>query len=532
MKSNRGYILGVISAQMILLPVLLTVGSFAYSYVANLISDTARAAGLGSDVQKLAHAAAIVLGIFIVGAAVGYLFSRQSAAKPDSSKVRYSALMGPVIYALAFAVVAVAIAGDDYGSAWWGVYIFKNPMFFILDIFLAFTGMNALIPAVELTAYASFALGLLLQERVSKSGIKDNASKSIKAALFALCLAVIVFTGISNKAVINNGIIELLYGESTVGKELTEYDLLQIAPFREDNGLASLGKEAALQFRELDEMPRLDGATAAYPVYAAYVEAVYKGLGDYYAANKDNADKDAYMAFVESDRYPFNIVKCSKTGGAYERLINGDTDIIFVAEPSKEHSEMIKAKGDEFVLTPIGYEAFVFFTNIRNPVESLTIAQIQDIYSGKATNWKEVGGRNGRILPYQRPANSGSQTVMENKVMKGVQMMEPTRESLAEGMGGIIKEVASYKNARNSIGYSFMYYSSQMIRNNQIKYIAINGVKPAPETVRSKEYPFTVPVYAVTLKSNKKENVGRFIAWILSEEGQSLVEKTGYIPAK
>ncbi len=121
---------------------------------------------------------------------------------------------------------------------------------------------------------------------------------------------------------------------------------------------------------------------------------------------------------------------------------------------------------------------------------------------------------------------------MQNKVMKDIAMLEQTKETYAGGMGEMISQVASYKNAKNSIGYSFMYYSTEMIRNNQIKYIAIDGVKPTPETVRNKTYPFTVPVYAVTLKSNQKENVSRFIQWILSEEGQGLVERTGYVPAK
>ena len=530
MKSNRRYIIGVITAQMILLPILITLGSFIFPSVMNLISDTIREAGLGNDVMKLAHALATIIATLIIGGAVGYLFSRQSKDKPDSAKIRYITLLIPLIYAFTFAILALVLSKGDYNSSWWGVYIFKNPMFLIFDIFLAFTGMNALIAVVELTAYTGFALGFLLQEQVAKSGIKDTASRNIKALLAAFCLAVIVFTGNINRDVIDNGIIELMYGESNVGKDLTEYDLLQIAPFREDSGLAKLDREATLQFKEIDDMPRLDGATAAYPVYAAFVEAVYKGLGDYYNVNKNKNDKDIYIAFVESDQPPVDIVKCSKTDRAYERLIDGQTDIIFVAEPSKSHNDLIKAKGDEFVLTPIGYEAFVFFTNIRNPIENLTIEQIQDVYSGKISNWKEVGGQNRDILPYQRPENSGSQTVMENKVMKDVEMIEPKEESIAEGMGGMIKEVASYKNAKNSIGYSFMYYSSSMVKNNQIKYIGVNGIKPTTETVRNKAYPFTVPVYAVTLKSNTKENVSKLISWILSEEGQSLIEKTGYVP--
>jgi len=119
---------------------------------------------------------------------------------------------------------------------------------------------------------------------------------------------------------------------------------------------------------------------------------------------------------------------------------------------------------------------------------------------------------------------------MQNKVMKDIKMMEPSKEAYAGGMGEIIHRVAGYQNAKNAIGYSFMYYSSTMIKNNQIKYLSVDGVMPTPETVRNKSYPFTVPVYAVTLKSNTNQNVRTLINWILSNEGQSLVEKTGYVP--
>lgn len=77
-----------------------------------------------------------------------------------------------------------------------------------------------------------------------------------------------------------------------------------------------------------------------------------------------------------------------------------------------------------------------------------------------------------KILPYQRPENSGSQTVMQNKVMKGITMLEQTRETYAGGMGEVINQVAGYKNAKNALGYTFMYYSTQMIRNHQYPYSA------------------------------------------------------------
>lgn len=532
MKSNKGYIFASIATQMILIPLVLTVGLFFISGSVAPLLRTSADSQLGKYAVKFIYILIAFFGAWIAGGAVGFIFSALTKEAPESAKARYLPPLFPIIYALVFAILASVFSKGNYNSGWWGVYFLKNPVFFVFDFALAFTGLHFIMPVAELAGYSGFVAGLLLRERIFKTAIKNRAATNVKAIFAVLCGAFILYTCVASGDVISNGITELRYGKSTIGNDLTEFDLMKIAPFKENNGLAQLDKKASLQFTEFSDMPRLDGATAAYPVYAAFVQAVYKGLGDYYEANKDSQEKDVFSAFVSSRDYPLSIVKCSKTSDAYEALINGQTDIIFVAEPSKAQVEMIKAKGDEFVLTPIGSEAFVFFTNTKNPVDTLTIQQIQDIYSGRITNWKEVGGQNRPILPYQRPENSGSQTIMQNKVMKDVKMLAPTKETFAGGMGEIISQVASYKNAKNSIGYTFMYYSSSMIKNNQIKYISVDGVKPAPESVRSKKYPFTVPVYAVTLKSGTNKNVSKFIDWILSEEGQSLIGKTGYVPVK
>jgi phosphate transport system substrate-binding protein len=515
--------------QLTLIPIVLTIVVFiSMSVMSNLnlhLSST-------KDLDKLIIILLAFFTSLLVGLVVGITFSKLSKHKNYSYKERYFTPIIPIVYALIFAILTTTFSKGNSNSFWWTIYVFKNPLFLILDFVLFFSGYHFVVITLELMGYTGFLLGIILNDKLLSLKTSVNTPTNSKLILSALCITVVVFIGISSRSIINDGLVELKYGKSTVSNDLTEFDLLDIAPFKKDNGLATLKKEASLQFKELETLPRLDGATAAYPVYGAFVQAVYKGLGDYYEANKTSNDKDVSTAFVESDKYPYNIVKCTKTNVAYDRLMNKETDIIFVAEPSKAQLEAIKAKGDAFVLTPIGYEAFVFFTNTNNPVNNLSIKQIQDIYSGNLKNWKEVGGNNSSILPYQRPENSGSQTTMQNKVMKDIKMLQPSMESYAGGMGEIINKVAGYKNAKNSIGYSFMYYSSSMIKSNQIKYISVDGIKPTPDTVRNKTYPFTVPVYAVTLKSNAYKNVPIFLDWVLSEEGQSLVKNTGYIPAR
>jgi phosphate transport system substrate-binding protein len=206
--------------------------------------------------------------------------------------------------------------------------------------------------------------------------------------------------------------------------------------------------------------------------------------------------------------------------------LNREADIIFCTHPSEYHLNKASELGVSFNLSPIGKEAFVFFVNKNNPIEKITSDQIRDIYSGKITNWKEINGKNIDILPYQRSENSGSQTIFQS-IIGEIKTIEPLR---IESMGKIIESVANYRNYPNAIGYSFLFFATEMIKNKEIKLLAIDGIFPSKKTIQNNTYPYSVLFYAITLNDNKNENVNLFIKWILSEQGQSLIEKTGYIP--
>ena len=106
--------------------------------------------------------------------------------------------------------------------------------------------------------------------------------------------------------------------------------------------------------------------------------------------------------------------------------------------------------------------------------------------------------------------------------------MDPPVEDIASLMGTIIDQVSDYKNYNNAIGYTFRYYSTEMTKNNSIRLLAVNGVEPTKETIRSGDYPITNEFYAVTAGSDNP-HIDEFIDWILSEQGQEIVEKTGYV---
>ena len=290
--------------------------------------------------------------------------------------------------------------------------------------------------------------------------------------------------------------------------------LLDYQPFIRDNQLVTLDEPADFQL-ETPWALRLDGATALYPVYAAFAQAV----------------------FPESDDYvPFHsTVECNGTIDAYQRLINGEVDMIFAAAPSQAQLEASEHAGMELHMTPIGSEAFVFFVNSKNPVTGLTVEQVRGIYTGAITNWSQVGGRRQSIRPFQRAENSGSQSALQ-RLMGDLPLIEPEEEDRVAGMGGIIREVASYRNYRNAIGFSFRYYATEMVRNGDIRLLALDGVEPTKETIRDSTYPISSYFYAVTAApigkpapEERNETMAAFLNWILSPQGQTLVEETGYV---
>ncbi|MDR3173198.1 MAG: substrate-binding domain-containing protein, partial [Treponema sp.] len=226
-----------------------------------------------------------------------------------------------------------------------------------------------------------------------------------------------------------------------------ELSVSEYMPFNENSKIALLDSEPSLKFN--DDLPRLDGATALYPVYSAFVNAIYPS-GD------TNAGGPYWLGDISN-----SVVMCNRTARAYENLINGRVDIIFCAEPSKDQTARAAEKGLQFDMTPIGKDAFVFFVNKNNQIDNITSSQIRDIYSGNITNWEDVGGENSLITPYQRPNDSGSQTILQS-IMGNISIMDPLKENVAGGMGGIVERVAAYKNYENAVGYSFLFFTAEM----------------------------------------------------------------------
>lgn len=283
-------------------------------------------------------------------------------------------------------------------------------------------------------------------------------------------------------------------------------DVAKFLPHEDDSDLARI--DSSLKLTE--NLPVLDGATALVPVYAAFIDAVYpKGSVTYEGGS-----------FSDDNYYGENFAPDSKmqyknTVRGYQAIVDGTTDILFCAAPSEEQKQYAEEKGVELIFVPIGLEAFVFFVNEKNPIVNLTTEQIRGIYAGEYKNWAQVGGTNRVINPVTRPKGSGSQSAMESFMGE--------RE---------IALKSPFAITGASIGFSFRYYMDGIIGNEKVKMLSLNGVYPDAENIRNGSYPVIAEFYAVYRADNTNENIPVLIDWILSDEGQTIIENSGYVRIK
>lgn len=265
----------------------------------------------------------------------------------------------------------------------------------------------------------------------------------------------------------------------------------------------------------LDSYPKVDASLATQPLTDAFIENFTGTL-----PSEEELDY-------------------TNTHPGYVRLINDEVDLIVVTEPSEEELKLANEAGVELEVIPVVKEGFVFYVNEKNPVKSLSLEQIQKIYTGEIKNWKEVGGNDSAIRAFQRPENSGSQTGMYSLVMKDKKIMQPPKEDLVETMFEIINLVSSYDNGENSIGYSYYYYATTMYDDmdkevaDRIRLLEIDGVAPNYETIKNNTYPLETAYYIVINKNEPKDsNTRKLVDAMLSTRGQAVAKEAGYVPVK
>ena len=243
--------------------------------------------------------------------------------------------------------------------------------------------------------------------------------------------------------------------------------------------------------------PVIDGAAGLFPVYSAFVRAVYPEESVHY-------DGEAFT--------PESAMQYSNTRGAYKALAEGTVDVAVLVKPSEEQLAYAKAQGADLAFVPLGYDAFVFFVKENNPVESLTCEQIRDIYAGAIRTWDQVGGTHLLIDAKQRNPGSGSQSAMESF------------------MGGREMHANPFGFAGSAIGFSFRYYVADLVGVRGIRMLSLDGVSPTPEHIADGSYPVVSTFYAVYDQNNTNPELPVLLEWMQSEEAQKIIADTGFVP--
>ena len=274
--------------------------------------------------------------------------------------------------------------------------------------------------------------------------------------------------------------------------------------------------EAAVYFGFDKEMPTIDGSTSTYP----FTQAVYGAL---------------FCNGPTHKKFPY---KHSKSHASYERLINGEIDMLFASVyPASDILKMAEEKGVELELIPIAYDAMIFFTNKDNPATGLTTEQISNIYVNDAyDNWSEVGGSDALMYPYCRNNDSGSHAQMEKHFLNGNEIHPEVQRETSETMSDILTDVMAAKTdspVGYGLGYSIYYYYHNMRWfypvEEELKLLAIDGVMPTDETIADGSYPLSNNTYVVLRKDTPADAPARKMAeFMLTEAGQICVENAGF----
>ena len=267
--------------------------------------------------------------------------------------------------------------------------------------------------------------------------------------------------------------------------------------------------ENAFQFTR-ETFPRLDGSTSMVPLAEAVASVL---LGE---------DRESV-----TDLCQFN-----RTTQSFRNLAMGECDLLLAGEPNAAVFTEMEEQGFAYEIETIAMDGLVFLVNENNPVDSLTTDQIRDIYTGKITNWSQVGGSDAEIIPFQRNEGAGSQALMKKLVMGDTPLADPPEEYMASSMGELMSVVKSYDNSANAIGYSVYYYANDMQMAQGLKLLKVDGVEPSRETIRSGEYPHRNAYYCVIPASAAEDSPNRILFdWLMSEDGQKLIDLEGYVAA-
>ena len=208
------------------------------------------------------------------------------------------------------------------------------------------------------------------------------------------------------------------------------------------------------------------------------------------------------------------------SGEGIKALIDKTTDIATSSREIKDKEiELAKSRGIHPVAHVVAYDAIIPVVHPRNKVQNLTVDQLSQIYQGKITNWKEVGGEDLKIVVISRDSSSGTFESWDHFVMKKAKVT-PRAQMLASN-GALVTAVSKNRYAIAYLGIGYV--------NKSVKPLQVNGITASLQTAMSKEYPFSRELYMYT-NGEPQGAVARYIAFVKSVQGQKIVAREGFVP--
>ena len=265
-----------------------------------------------------------------------------------------------------------------------------------------------------------------------------------------------------------------------------------------------------------DEFPMTDGSTACIPLMAQ-MKADVTGMDLLEAQTSITVSTTAYAW---------------ENFGLWSRSDSEDygAQLLIVYEAPEYVKEELAEADAKLEQKAIGRDALVFIVNEENPVQSLTQQQLRDIYAGKITNWKDVGGQDLDIVAFQRRSDSGSQTLFQKLLIQGGELMDPPTELAPTAMGELVDSLAAYNNSANAIGFSVYYYIDQMYSQPGLRLLSVDGVMPSNNTIADESYPLCNEFYAVIHPDAAADSPERILYdWLDTDAGQDCIKKSGYV---
>ena len=305
-------------------------------------------------------------------------------------------------------------------------------------------------------------------------------------------------------------------------------------------------KSPYIEGLSIDNFPVIDGSTSTLPL-STVIACELMGLKWEWQETTGHGTSTWSIEprIGRSLRKKFdNVVRSSQTHNSFINVIDGKVDIALVdRKMSPDEKKYAEEKGVTLIETPIALDAFIFIVHPVNPITTLTIEEIQSIYTGNVTDWEELGLLRSalpewlhrelpmEISPYVRNPNSGSQELMDLLVMKGLEYFQGLpiyEERLIFTMQGMLDAVGGLNPF--AIGYTVYFYNEHIVRSGErLKTIGIEGVRPNKQTISDRTYPFVAEVYAVIRSDIDKSSMAyKVYEWLQTEAGRQTISKSGY----